>query len=405
MKNRDKQGGLRLAPEALFIFGLVAVLGYFAVWRAFNPPGVFTPDLQGRAEQDLQDRLEKQLEQPPVIDSPVRDELAQFYAQLATVKPTYIGRPVNCPLDNTALQLPVMKLNEQGMHMDNAVGGIASDFMKIAVGPPVGASAMPDLLVQQWEQLPVSCPQCRNTYQEQDLNNLRHPERLQALRDNWELERLSPGLAAIPLADWTPDLVQYGHYLSMRAAANEHIELGWTALSGAYASNFSVWSGEHDYYVPSAAFYALAAAEFQTAIDLDWEGLPQKSRAETVMALLVCQRLLGREAAARETIALAREVLQNEPAMLPALDMEEGYLNDGHFALERVNLGNRPAPIIGWQLDLMLAPMNGHISQFRADWQDLTDVDRILEAMDARIAEIHQQRSAAGTEQAWNSGS
>ncbi|MCB1186110.1 hypothetical protein KDL29_02995 [bacterium] len=402
MSKKENKAALKLAPEALFIFGLVAVVGWYAAWRIFNPPvNTGTTQSEQQAEQALKD-LEKQLEQKPVLDSPVRDELAEFYKRLAEVAPTYVTREVQCPLDNTPLALPVSKINEAGQRMDNSVGGIASDFMKIAVGPPAGSTAMPDVLVQQWEQLPVTCPDCLNTYQEQDLNNLRWPERLAQLRENWDLAQLSPALARIDSTEWTPDLVQFDHYLSTSAAGTEHIERGWTALSGAYASNFSVWSGEHGYYIPAAAFYALAASEFQTAIDLDWEGLPDKSKAETVMALLVCQRLLGRADDARATIELARQVVQNEPAMLPALEMEEKYLNEGRFSLERVNLENRPAPPIGWQLDLMLPAMNGHISEFREQWAVLLSTDEIVAAINERIAAVAARNSGSGEDKGWN---
>lgn len=378
---QQKQQALGLAPEVWFIFALVAALGYYAVWRSFNPP---VPAATLQPPPIVKD-LEKALEAPPVLDSPVRDELTEYYIWLADIAPTYTTQDVLCPRDNTPLELPVILRNMDGLPMDNAEGGIASDFMKIAVGPPTGSTAMPDLLTQQWEQLPVTCATCKATFQQSDLNNLRWPQRLQAFKDNWDLEQISPGLARFNYREWTPDQVQYCHYLTSRSMLQEHLELGWIALSGAYASNFSVWSGEHSYFIPSPAFYALAAAEFSKAIELDWEGLPDKSKSETIMALLVCQRLLGREDAARSTAEQAREVLQLEPEMLPALEMEQQYLEAGNFSLERVNLTGRPAPLIGWQLDKMLPAMNGHIIEHRPDWQDLHGVDEILAAIEQRL--------------------
>ncbi len=396
MKKAEKKPALKLAPEVLFIFALVAVLGYYAVWRTFNP----VQAVQQPAVSELETQLEKQRSSPPPIDSPVRDELTEYYEKLADFTPTYVTRDMACPLDNTPLKLPVLLRNGQGLPMDNAEGGIASDFMKIAVGVPDGGSAMPDLMLQQWEQLPVICPTCNNVYQDASLNNLRWPQRLQALKQNWDLERISAGLKRYGYRDWTPDQLQYGHYLSSREAQMEHLELGWIALSGAYASNFSVWSGEHEYHIPSSAFYALAAAEFRRSIELDWEGLPDKSKSETIMALLVCERLLGREEDAGQTLAQAREILRLEPQMLPALDVEQQLLNAGRFSLERVNLQNRPAPVIGWQLDKMLPAMNGHISEYREAWQGLTGTQEILEAIEAQLQQKADERAIAANEAA-----
>jgi hypothetical protein len=352
-----------MSPEVLFLTALMGIFACYVVWRGMHP-------VQQQAEMSQPVPASAVPDQPQAPQSsPAQNALAEFYRMLAERAPSYISREVACPLDNTILQLPVIERLPDGRLKDNSVGGIATDMMKIAVGPPIGSSPQPDLLKQQWELLPVSCPSCGNTYQEIDINNLRHPSRLQALKENWNLAELSPGLAAVPAADWTPDVVQFGHYLSSREAQTEHIELAYIALSGAYASNFVVWSGEHAYHIPSAAFYALAAAELQTAIELGWEGLPDKSKSETIMTLLECQRLLGRREAALQTLELARQILQLEPALKPVLEMQERYIADEHYALERVNLDNRPAPPIGWQLDLMLPAMNGHIAQYRQDWQ------------------------------------
>ena len=376
----DQNSAIVMAPEVLFIIAMMAVFACYAVWRGTHAPG--EAEL-GTAKLIIPDEPAGLGLDP---DNPVRSELQEYYVWLAERAPVYGVRSINCPLDNTPLELPYIQRRADGSLMDNSQGGIATDFMKIAVGPPTGMSPQPDLLVQQWEQLPVSCPSCLNTYQETDLNNLRHPQRLQALREHWNLIDISPGLAAIPLDEWTPDAVQFCHYLSSREAQTEHLELAWIALSGAYASNFVVWSGESGYHIPSAAFYALAAAEFRTAIELGWEGLPEKSRSETILALLECQRLLGREPEARATLAQAREVLQLEPALLPVLEMEERFLDESRYSLERVNLDNKPAPPIGWQLDKLLPAMNGHIAQFREDWQTLRNPAEAVAAINSLLA-------------------
>lgn len=374
-----------MSPEVLFITALMGVFACYVVWRGMHPH-VHTESV---AQQARVSATAPQRQEPG--QDPPRNALTDFYGMLAERAPTYVTREIVCPLDNTSLQLPLIKRLPDGRLMDNNVGGIATDMMKIAVGPPIGSSPQPDLLKQQWELLPVSCPSCGNTYQEIDINNLRHPARLQALKEHWNLAELSPGLAAVSPTDWTPDEVQFGHYLSSREAQTEHIELAYIALSGAYASNFVVWSGEDAYHIPSAAFYALAAAEFQTAIDLGWEGLPDKSRSDLILALLECQRLLGRSADARRSLDLAKKIIELEPALKPVLDMQERFLAEDHFALERVNLEGLPAPVIGWQLDMMLPAMNGHIEQYRADWQENMAPAAIVEAINRLLTPAEQQ--------------
>ena len=380
MKRQSEQNpAIVMAPEVLFIIAIMAVFAGYVVWRGTHAAAGHAPVSETIVVPDKPATLGLD------ADNPVRTQLTEYYSWLALRAPEYGTRSIVCPLDGSQLELPYIKRTANGQLMDNNQGGIASDFMKIAVGPPAGSSPQPDLLVQQWEQLTVTCPSCLNTYQETDVNNLGHPQRLQALRENWKLSDISPGLASVPFTDWTPDEVQYCHYLSSREAQTEHLELAWIALSGAYASNFVVWSGESDYHIPSAAFYALAAAEFQTAIELGWEGLPDKSKSETILALLECQRLLGRETDARATLEQARAVLQLEPALMPVLDMEEQYLNEGRYSLERVNLENAPAPPIGWQLDMMLPGMNGHIAQYRADWQNSMNPAEIVSAINTLL--------------------
>jgi hypothetical protein len=81
----------------------------------------------------------------------------------------------------------------------------------------------------------------------------------------WDLSKLCPPLAAIAPDQWTDDERNYDHYFTIRQMGFNGTEAGFAALDAAYASNFALWHGDRR-AVPGAAYYALAAAEFEKSL-------------------------------------------------------------------------------------------------------------------------------------------
>lgn len=318
-------------------------------------------------------------------DAPIlTDATTSFWDGLAQRAPEYTIRPSECPVDGTALTVP-------SRVRDNRYGGVASDFMKITLAPPPDEFSQPDLTMQEWEKMPVSCPTCGATFMEIDLLNLSSqmvPGGLAALKE-WDLAEAAPPLADVPPEQWTRDEQLFVRYLTHKQAGFPGTELGYAALPAAYASNFSVWYGK-DYAVPSAAYYALAAARMRADLDA---GLPEREgeRALIMFDLGELYRLLGRPQDSADWFGRALDTGQLDEGRLSALEQLKAALDAGDYSLERVRIEGLDAPPVGWYLDTMLPAINGHITEHRADWNTLDDPAAIEQAIFERIAERRGQ--------------
>lgn len=321
---------------------------------------------------------EKKQEQP---ETPAT-ALVSFWEGVAQRAPQYNPQPETCPVDNTRFDVP-HKVR------DNRYGGVASDLMKISLAPPVEQYGQPDLSKQEWEQMPATCPSCGATFMEIDLINLQSgmvPDANKALK-SWNLTDACPPLVDVPQDKWTSDERLFVHYLTLKKAGFPGTELGYAALTAAYGTNFAIWYGE-DYSVPSPAYYALAAALMRKDVEA---GLPASDaeRAAVEFDLGELYRLLGRADDSAKWFGEARDSGKLEPSRVEVLKQLEDSLNAGDFALQRVKIANFKAPPVGWYLDTMLPAINGHITQYRADWNTMDDPAEIEKAIVARIAERH----------------
>ncbi len=357
----------------LFIFGFLAALFIF----------VFTVGVKTDEHQHDAHQAGAQSQQPGTQgqQAPLTPQ-EQFWVSVEEHKPVYSPVTSNCPIDDTPVEL-------KHVESDNRLGGVATDLMKVALGPPPTGVGRPDFELQEFEQLLGTCPECGATFMQIDLINIRSllgQKAIDALKD-WDLADAAPALADKPFDTWTYDEKSLARYLTLKQAGFPHYELGFYALSGAYCSNFAVWYGR-EYTIPSPAFYALAAAEF--ASDLE-HGRPERisERAPVALSLAELYRLLDRPDEANKWFETAIELFQEasdtggmQPESiehyLKVTSAMHALVGQRDLALQVVNIPGMPPPPLGnWYLEEMLPNINGHIIEHRPDWAGLTDPGKI----------------------------
>ncbi|MBN2081477.1 hypothetical protein JW859_04625 [bacterium] len=304
--------------------------------------------------------------------------MEQFMEMIEQRQPRYEFMEMPCGVDGTLLEVP----KQANRMATNRLGGVATDMMSIALGPPVEGQGRPSLDKQDWEMLLVTNPANGATYHGIDLHHL--SSGVQYHITEWNLAALAPALAAIPNSEWTVEERILARVLTQRAAGVDDVELGFAALQGAYAANFGTWYGK-DVAIPSSAFYALAAAYFKQALATD-ETLPPEGRSTTLMVQGEAYRLLGRQADALAAFRQVRDLGLLDEHTLPVLDQIEGLAEAGNYNLERAAVTGMTVPPGGYYLDEMLPAINGHIAYARDAWNTSDNSDSILAAIDALLA-------------------
>jgi hypothetical protein len=278
-----------------------------------------------------------------------------------------------CPVDGADLDVPAL--------IDtNRFGGVATDMMRLSVALNPDKIGPPDLSQQEFVLQYGTCPKCGATFTELDITTM-STQQVRSRLAQWDLSQLAPGLSARPQAQWTADERALVRYLTQRQAGISEVELGISALQGAYACNLATSVGQKRRFV-SAAFYALAAAHFRTAAATD-----AKNAGFAALMLGECERLLGRVDEARAALAQARGSGQLDDAARAVLGQIEGLLNDGNLDLARAELPGVHTPPTGWYLNDLLPAINGDIAVCRKDWAGLPDAATVLAKMQQRLAQ------------------
>jgi hypothetical protein len=310
-----------------------------------------------------------------------------FWEAMEANQPNYASVNYDCPVDGTQISVPSRKMN-------NGVGGIASDLMKIAIAPPEKGVGPPKLDVQEWQLALATCPTCGATFMEIDMVNFRNKALFPGAEvklKQFRLSEASPALAAIEYNRWTADQHNYAHYLTLKQAGFPESELGFAALQCAYGTNFAVYYGD-EYSVPSPAYYALAAAHMSKSVS---EGPGQNPRAYAAVAMTCGElyRLLARPDDARAMFDKAAAVYKDAAAESPEKKFDEPALNalralldSGSTGLEQINVQKLDEPPIGWYLLMMLPNINAHISQHRGYWSKFDDAEEIRTEIEAQFA-------------------
>lgn len=353
----DNQNTVQWWPVA-FLFGFLVLLAVL-VFVVARPPG--QPAEPGQ--------------QPVSAQEQARLSAEEFAELLLQRQPRYSTFQSACPIDGTVLEVP--KQDD-----DNRLGGVATDLMKIALGPPEGGIGRPDFEAQDWEMLLVTNPNNGATYHGIDLYNIASSTRYEIA--DWDLAAWMPALAARPVDDWTVEERVLARVLTQRAAGVENVELGFSTLQGAYAANFNTWYGRK-VSIPSPAFYALAAAYFRSALAND-ETLTAATRSVTQMTLGEMYRLLGRLEEAAQALAAAREAGGLDQYTLQVLAQLESLVAAGDSSLIRAEVAELAPLSTGWYLDEMLPAMNGHITAHRGEWNGLYTPEEVLARIDAWLA-------------------
>ena len=315
--------------------------------------------------------------QPDSGDAASEEELAteaeRFAEAIEIRQPKYTYTAWTCPVDEVELQVP----GQSSQQSNNRFGGVATDLMSIALAPPSEGIGRPSLEMQDWEMLLVTCPECGATYHGIDLWNLQQDQGYSL--ENWDLAQLASALAARDFDTWTVEERVLARVLTQQAMGVEDVELGFTALQGAYAANFGTWYG-NQVNIPSPAFYALTAAFFKRALE-NGQALNDQSRCITAMTQGEAYRLLARTDDAAAAFTAARESEALDEGRIQVLEQLEGLLNSGDHALAVAEVGADHVPPGGWYLSEMLPAINSHIAYNRGNWAEMDDADAIITAM------------------------
>ena len=307
-------------------------------------------------------------------------ELSQFWAQATQRIPNYTTFESACPVDATVLAVP-------NTPTDNNFGGVTTDLMKIALVQADDGSNRPEFDLQEFEQKLVTCPTCGGTFMAVDLSMI-ITNRIDGAQENvkyWDLQQAAPGLDLASEPDWTYDVRSYLRYKQQQNAGYPASELAYTALAGAYCSNFGAWYGRET-VIPSPALYALAAANLRQDLE---QGLPESEFERSVNSMLLGEmnRLLGREQQAAHWFAQARQQGGLTEGFQTVIDFLGRELEEGNHSLMRIpDREEMPPPPFGWQVDLMLPGINGQLDAHRGDWAELETVEEIESAIAALIS-------------------
>ncbi len=367
--------------SSAFIITFLVILFFF----------VFTV---GQGPKDEDTTADEHVEgQAPAEDLSLEDA---FWKYINERQPAYEYAETDCLVDGTKFDLPISPKGS-----GNIAGGVATDMMAIAIRPDEESAIKPNFDLQQFEKKMGTCPDCGATYMDIDYYNAQSSliengiEKL----STWDLSSFLPALDAKESESWTSDVKSFVRYKTQQQAGFPHNELGFGALSGAYCSNFSAWYGK-DFTIPSAAFYALAAAQIKVDLEQD---LPANITGRSISAMVLGElyRLLGRSDDAEQWYKHARSLEHSDDAeqgskparSLKGLDANamfvlefcEGNLANGDFSLKRVpDLEGTSPPPIGWQIDFMLPNISAHIADERGEWAGMDDIGEI----EARIISV-----------------
>ncbi|MDQ3022893.1 MAG: hypothetical protein M3R04_00705 [bacterium] len=364
MERAPTSRGRRVASAAVaaFFAALVAAIVVFAV-RSYQ------------TQEELRPK-------PPRIEQlePGSEEEA-FWKQIYKRRPVFTEVERSCYVDATKF-----KMRTGDRKQDNAFGGVATDMMKIALSPPDKRPAAPRIDRQNFDLLLGTCPTCGATYMDLDIININtgRPPGAPAKLKQFKLAEMLPELAAEPQANWTFDERSLAHYITQRHAGFPALELGYSALSGAYSGNLSIRLGRK-YKLTPAAFYALAAAEFSAALESkDYDN----AQAGSLIAMTRGEmyRLLGRRDAASVSFELARELGGLDEKTETILAHLEGLNGKEDFTLQRQPLEGELRPPLGWYIDTLLAGANAELDVQRGKWGALDDPQAIVAQMRVELA-------------------
>jgi hypothetical protein len=364
-KPRPNKAPLVLALLAL-AFGVAGVGYHFA-----SKPRLVPPD-------------EAQFAGETTADAARIAEEERFWDLLYKQKPVYEQVERTCPVEGT--QFTVTTGSAQH---DNAFGGVLTDLMKVALDPPEKRPGRPSILVQNYDQLLSTCPTCGATYFDIDFVNLqggRPANGAQKLQAQWNLRELCPQLDALDKQDWTYDQRAFARYLTQKVAGFPDSELGYDALSGAYNSNLSIGYGRN-YFVTSAAWYALAAARFRQYIDAG-SYASQQEASLVAMTLGEMYRLLGRKIDAKTYFDKALTIGGLDTDAKDVLTKLEELTDNGDFTLQLAPLKQMKKPPLGWYAEQILPNVNAELDYQRPAWSKLNDPDVIEQKICESINQV-----------------
>lgn len=315
-------------------------------------------------------------DRPPTAPAGVTEQsVARFWQTVAEHKTHFEPVAHVCPVDGAGLDVPAL--------IDtNRLGGVATDMMMLAVAPNPDGIGPPDLSQQKYVLQYGTCPKCGATFTELDITTM-SAQVVRTRLAKWDLAKLAPGLSLDGQAQWTADERALARYLTQRQAGVSQVELGISALEGAYACNLAVSVGLKRRFV-STAFYALAATHFRSAATDPGDAA---AAAFAAQMLGECDRLLGRVEEAQAALAQAQGSAQLDEAAKAVLAQSASLLEHGDFDLARAELPGVSTPPTGWYLDELLTPINADTAVSRNDWADLADAHAVLAKMLKRLAQ------------------
>lgn len=345
-----------------FLFALLAVLFCFIFFIALPRSDSGASGQPARSAADSQSAEGEEAELSAA-------EQAQLFAEaIEQRQPRYSYSKWECPVDGAELEVP----QQAERNANNRFGGVATDLMAISLGPPEEGFGRPSLEKQDWEMLLVTCPECRATFHGIDLWQIQNGN---YAIEGWNLTELIPQLAQRPVDDWTVEERILVRVLTQRAAGVEDVELGFSAIQGAYAANFGTWYGK-EVHIPSAAFYALTAAYFKSAMES--AGLTDEARSVTAQTVGEVYRLLGRAEDASAAFEAAREFPGVDPYRMEVLNQLEELLASGDYSLQIAQITEMTVPPGGWYLSEMLPAINSHIAYHREAWAGMNDSTQVI---------------------------
>jgi hypothetical protein len=333
----------------------------------------------------------------PALETPPTSTISEFDQRPPTDTDAALDKYVLWIKQNTPVVSHILRADlATGEQFDvpsvdmrhNYVGGEATDLMSLSMAVPDETSRRPEPGPQEWQLKTVVAPKSKAAYMEIDLMNAaggRLPQAAENMR-GWDLAKLCPPLASVPVEEWTDDEMQYVHYLTMRTMGFDDTEVGFAALWAAYASNYALWHGDNR-SVPGAAYYALAAAHFDRHLTKDGPAT-RRAKAVTFMVDAEMHRLLGRLWASFKCLEAAEDLKAElqEPER-KALEFMQGLVAKGDKTLQRLPETGIPEPPIGWYIDHLFESINGDLDIERAKWTDLRDVDGVCAEINRVIAE------------------
>lgn len=289
-------------------------------------------------------------------------------------KPNFPLKDKTCPLHaDELLQVPVKVLQGEFLRVysDNSFGGVATDMMKIGLGPPSSGELVgpPSIAIQDFDSLLATCKKTGATFSMQDLQHIESNMPYAGAGDKllgWDLKKVCPVLAGRGQDTWTSEERRLVRLLTQSQCGVEDSELGFTALQGAYASNYAVYVGR-EYHIEADAFYALTAAYMERALkNKSVKG--DIANATVQMTVGEIYRLMGDKENALRYFKLAKDSGKLDKAGSQVLDQVTALAQKGDFNLARAEVQAVPDPPIGWYLDKMLPAMNVQISLMRSSW-------------------------------------